>query len=94
MHIKFYTAEQGKQEPESYDGMGNCILIKCWKLRMQKKNVYSWLWDYSLVYEGELFTRMSHGNDSRSGYEQVTGETPDISEWLDFEFFDLVWWWD
>jgi hypothetical protein len=33
---------------------------------------------------------MSHGDDSRSGYKQVTGETPDISEWLDFEFYDLV----
>jgi hypothetical protein len=37
---------------------------------------------------------MSRGNDGRPGYEQVTGETPDISEWLDFEFYDLVWWWD
>jgi hypothetical protein len=37
---------------------------------------------------------MSRGDDGRSGYEQVTGETPDISEWLDFEFYDLVWWWD
>jgi hypothetical protein len=61
---------------------------------MQKKNVYSWLWDYGLVYEGMLLTRMSCGNDGRSGYEQVTGETLDISEWLDFEFFDLVWWSD
>jgi hypothetical protein len=24
----------------------------------------------------------------------VTGQTPDISEWLDFEFYDLVWWLD
>jgi hypothetical protein len=23
------------------------------------------------------------------GYEQVTGKTPDISEWLDFEFYIL-----
>jgi hypothetical protein len=61
---------------------------------MQKKNVYSRLWDYGLVYEGMLLTRMSCGNDGRSGYEQVTGETLDISEWLDFEFFDLVWWSD
>jgi hypothetical protein len=61
---------------------------------MQKKNVYSWLWDYGLVYEGKLLTRMSCGNDGRSGYEQVTGETLNISEWLDFEFYDLVWWWD
>ena len=61
---------------------------------MQKKNGYSRLWDYGLVYEGKLLTRMSRGNDGRSGYKQVTGETPDISEWLDFEFYDLVWWWD
>jgi hypothetical protein len=38
---------------------------------------------------------MSHDDDDgRSGYEQVTGETCNISEWLDFEFYDLVWWWD
>jgi hypothetical protein len=70
------------------------FLLKRWKLRMQKKNVYSRLWDYGLVYEGEMLTRMSRGDDSRSGYEQVTGETPDISKWLDFEFYDLLWWWD
>jgi hypothetical protein len=29
---------------------------------MQKKNVYSWKWDYGLVYEGELLTRMSCGD--------------------------------
>ncbi len=45
---------------------------------MQKKNVYSWLWDYGLVYEAELLTRMSRGDDGRSGYEQVTGKTPNI----------------
>jgi hypothetical protein len=68
------------------------FLLKRWKLRMQMKNVYSQLWDYGLVYEGGLLMRMSHGDDGRSGYKQVTGETPDISKWLDFEFYDLVWW--
>ena len=24
----------------------------------------------------------------------VTGETPDISEWIDFEFYDRVWYYD
>jgi hypothetical protein len=33
---------------------------------------------------------MSCGDVGRSGYEQVTGKTPDISEWLDFEFYDLA----
>ena len=27
------------------------------------------------------------------GYEQITGRTPDISEFLDFDFYDLVWYW-
>ena len=26
--------------------------------------------------------------------EEVTGETLDISEWLDFKMYNLVWWWD
>ena len=29
--------------------------------------------------------------DNRTGYEEVTGQTPDISMWLDFEFYDLLW---
>ena len=27
----------------------------------------------------------------RTGYEEVTGKTPDISEYCDFDFYDLVW---
>jgi hypothetical protein len=26
--------------------------------------------------------------------ERITGETPDILEWLDFDIYDLVWIWD
>jgi hypothetical protein len=37
---------------------------------------------------------MARGDDGRTGYEVVTGQTPDISEWLDFVFYDLVWWLD
>jgi hypothetical protein len=37
---------------------------------------------------------MARGSDRRTGYDEVTGLTPDISEWLDFEFYDLVWWLD
>ena len=46
------------------------------------------------MYESELLSRMARGSDQRTGYEEVTGQTPDISEWLDFEFYDLVWWLD
>ena len=27
-------------------------------------------------------------------YESITGDTPDISEYTDFGFWDLVWFWD
>jgi hypothetical protein len=60
---------------------------------MTKKNVPKRLWDFGLVYKSEILSRMACGNDRRTGYEEVTGQTPDISEWLDFEFYDLVWWW-
>ena len=33
------------------------------------------------------------GFDERTGYELVTGRTPDISEYCDFDFYDLVWYW-
>jgi hypothetical protein len=82
MQIKLHTAEQGRKNQNHAAER---------EIGFLKKNVYSQLWDYGLVYKGELLTRMSCGDDGRSGYEQVTGETPDISEWLDFEFYDLVW---
>jgi hypothetical protein len=37
---------------------------------------------------------MSRGSNGRTGYEQITGKTPDISEWLDFDFYDWVWYHD
>ena len=61
---------------------------------MNKKQVPKWLWDFNPVYDSELLCCMVRGMDKRTGYEEVTGQTPDISEWLDFEFYDLVWWLD
>jgi hypothetical protein len=36
---------------------------------------------------------MARGPDFRPGVEILTGDTVDISEWLDFEFYDPVWYW-
>ena len=51
------------------------------------------LWDYCLVYVSEIRSRMafsSRHSKRRTGYEVVTGNTPDISEWAEFEFYQLV----
>ena len=37
---------------------------------------------------------ISRGRDRRTGYEEVTGETADISEWIDFGIYDLFYWMD
>jgi hypothetical protein len=61
MRIKLHTAEQGRNNQNHVVEQEIEFLSKCWKLWMQKKNIYSRLWDYGLVYEGKLLTRMSHG---------------------------------
>ena len=61
---------------------------------MHKKKVPKRLWDFGLVYESELVSRMAHGRDRRTGYEEVTEETADIREWFDFEMYDLFYWID
>jgi hypothetical protein len=94
MRIKMHTTEQGRKNQNHPAEREIGFLAKRWKLRMLKKKVPKRLWDFGLVYESELLTRMARGKDHRSGFEEVTGNTPDISEWLDFEFYDLVWWID
>jgi hypothetical protein len=59
MQIKLHTAEQGRKNQNHAAEWEIVFLSKCWKLQMQKKNVYSRLWDYGLVYEGKLSTSMS-----------------------------------
>ena len=61
---------------------------------MHKKKLSKRLWDFGLVYESELLLRMARGRDRRIGHEEVTGDTADISKWLDFEKYDLVYWMD
>jgi hypothetical protein len=66
-------------------------LKKRWRSRMLKKKVPTRLWYYGLVYESSILNRIPRGSQQRTGLEMVTGQTPDISEWIDFEFYDCVW---
>ena len=58
---------------------------------MTKKVIPNLLWDFGLVYKAELLSRISRGKGKRTGYEEVTGQTPDIGEYLDFGQYNLVW---
>lgn len=95
MRIKLQTTEKGHKNQIHAAEREIGVLSKGWKQRMTKKKVpYKRLWDFGLVYESEIRSRMSRGSDHRTGYEEVTGQTVDISEWLYFEFYDFVWWLD
>ena len=59
-----------------------------------KRKVPTCLWDNGLVYETNILNRIPGGQQQRTGIEIVTGETPDISKWIDFEFYDRVWYYD
>jgi hypothetical protein len=86
MRIRTRWTELGRKS-QNYAAEGEIgILSRRWRQRMTKKNVPKRLWDFGLVYESEILSRMARGNDRRTGYEEVTGQTPDISEWLDFKF--------
>lgn len=69
-------------------------LKRRWKRRMIKRRAPKRVWDFGIVYEAEILCRMSRGHDKRTGMERITGNTCDISEWIDFEFYDLCWYWD
>ena len=59
---------------------------------MLQKRVPKRHWDFGLVWRAGIFNRTTRGQSGRTGIEEVTGQTPDISEWLDFDFYDLVYW--
>ena len=68
-------------------------LKKKWYRIMRRKKVPKRLWDFGLVWISEIgnltvsASRYAHG---RTPIEIVSGDTPDISEYLDFCFYDWV----
>ena len=94
-HIKLRIAEKGRGITQNHRAETEIREIKTkWKTRMRENQVPSRLWDYGLVYISEIQSILARGDDRRPGLERLTGDTIDISEWLDFDFYDLVWYWD
>jgi hypothetical protein len=48
-------------------------------------------WD---LYVAEILSITARSTTGRPGIEEVMRDTIDISEWLDFRFYDYVWYWD
>ena len=64
-----------------------------WYKIMTRKKVPKKLWDYLIVWTcetGNIPVSSSKYANGRTALEIITGETPDISEYLDFGFYDWV----
>ena len=59
---------------------------------MRESNVPKRLWDYGIKHAARIGHFIPKQRpEGRTPLEAVTGDTPDISEYLDFDFYDLVW---
>ena len=88
-------------EPHRPDENYGEYLVKVAKLGSSKimirKKVPLRFWCYAMEYYCDLSSVMVPGmyrNKGRTGYEIVFGNTPDISEYVEFEFYDYCWYWD
>ena len=93
--IRLLPAEKGRGTTQNHRAETEIREVKTkWKTRMRENQVPVRLWDYGLVYIAEVQSLLARGLDNRPGIEKVMGQTVDISEWLDFDFYDRVWYWD
>ena len=91
--INHYTTEPYRPNHNFAEGVIREVRRK-WFRVMVRKSVPHRLWDYGLQWVCDIQNRTSNsarGLEGRCPLERVTGETVDISEYLDFGFYDWVW---
>jgi hypothetical protein len=69
------------------------VIKKRAKGRRIRRRIPQCVWDFGIVWECEIYSRTAN-KEGRTGIERVTGDTADISDWIEFEFYDLVKYWD
>ena len=92
-HIDVHTTEPNCHNQSKVEGVIH-ELRKNWFRTMHRKHVPRRLWDYGLKWASEVHVRTSSDAvdlKGRTPLKQVTGDTVDISEYLDFGFYDWCW---
>jgi len=94
--IDYHISEADLHNQNPVEGVIREIRKK-WYRTMVRRKVPRQLWDYGVVWCSEIMSLTHSSAGSINGcipLENVTGETPDISEYLDFGFYDHVWYKD
>ena len=92
-HIDLHTTEPGRYNQSKVEGVTR-KLRKNWFRTMHRKRVPKILWEYGLKWVSEVRVRtLSDVTDQkgRTPLERITGDTVDISEYLDFSFYEWCW---
>ena len=58
------------------------------KRRRMRRRVTKRIWDFGLVWEAKIYSGTT-GQDGQTPMEIFTGDTMDISEWTQFDFYYL-----
>ncbi len=90
--IDYHITEHYRPNPNFAEGVICEIRKKRFRV-MVRKSVPQRLWDFSLQWVCDIQNRTANsarGLDGRCHLERITGETVDISEYLDFGFYDWV----
>ena len=67
-------------------------LKKRWHNKRRQKGAPNRLWDFGVKHQSQIMKLIPKAAlGGRTALENVTGKTPDISEYCDFDFYDLVW---
>jgi hypothetical protein len=90
--IKAHVSGPRRPNENPAEGAIREIKKKWYRIQTQK-NIPDRLWDFGIDYVCEtsnLTANSSRYSNGRTPIEIITGETPDVSEYLDFGFYDWV----
>ena len=91
-HIRHHTSAPRRPNENPAEGSIR-ELKKKWNRIQAKRNVPNRLWNYGITWvceTGNVTSISSRYAKARTPIEIITGETPDITEYLDFTFYDWV----
>ena len=94
--INYHVSEADLHNQNPVEGVIRELRRKLYRL-MVRRRVPRELWDYGMRWVSETSSLAHSSAGSIEGsipVTQVTGETGDISEYLDFGFYEQVWWKD
>ncbi len=65
--------------------------------KMKSRNVPQRLWDFCAKWSCDVRSKISSNlfvMEGRTPYEALTGDTPDISSIMDYDFYEPIWYYD